>query len=90
VKVVHAGTRRTDDGLVTSGGRVLAITGVGADLAEARERAYAGVERIRIDGAHHRRDIALAAGSPLDARPARSSVHVETAASRPPQPPGES
>jgi phosphoribosylamine--glycine ligase len=61
VKVVHAGTRRTDDGLVTSGGRVLAVTGFGPDLAAARQRAYAGVACIRIDGAHHREDIARTA-----------------------------
>jgi len=61
VSVVHAGTRSTDEGLVTAGGRVLAVTAVGADLAEARQRAYAGAERIHVDGAHHRTDIARAA-----------------------------
>ena len=58
VDVIHAGTARNDDGLVTNGGRVLAVTAVGADVADARERAYAGVDRIHIDGAHHRTDIA--------------------------------
>jgi phosphoribosylamine---glycine ligase len=60
VEVVHAGTRTDDDGRVlTSGGRVLAVTAVGSDVAQARERAYAGVGALRIDGSHHRTDIAL-------------------------------
>ncbi|MDP9445285.1 MAG: phosphoribosylamine--glycine ligase, partial [Actinomycetota bacterium] len=41
----------------------LAVTAVGEDVAEARRRAYAGVERIRIDGAHYRTDIAAAAAA---------------------------
>jgi phosphoribosylamine---glycine ligase len=44
--------------VVTSGGRVLAVTAVGADVADARARAYAGVDAIRIDGSQHRTDIA--------------------------------
>jgi phosphoribosylamine--glycine ligase len=59
VDVVHAGTAVDGEGrLVTAGGRVLAVTAVGSDVADARARAYAGVEKIRIDGAHHRTDIA--------------------------------
>jgi phosphoribosylamine--glycine ligase len=58
VDVVHAGTRRDDGRLVTAGGRVLAVTATGPDLAAARARAYEGVARIRIEGAHHRTDIA--------------------------------
>jgi phosphoribosylamine---glycine ligase len=59
VDVIHAGTAVDDQGrLVTAGGRVLAVTAVGADVTDARARAYAGVEAIRIDGAHHRTDIA--------------------------------
>ena len=46
---------------MTAGGRVLSVTAVGADLAEAREMAYAGIDYIHIAGAHHRTDIALAA-----------------------------
>jgi phosphoribosylamine--glycine ligase len=61
VDVIHAGTALTEDGLVTAGGRVLAVTAVGDDLADARARAYAGVGHVRIDGAHHRTDIALKA-----------------------------
>lgn len=59
VSVLHAGTRRRDDGvLVTSGGRVLSVTARGDTVESAREHAYAAVDLIRIDGAHHRRDIA--------------------------------
>jgi len=60
--VLHAGTRLTDDfRVVSAGGRVLSVTGLGADLAEARSRAYDAVGRIRFPGAHYRRDIAGAA-----------------------------
>nr|WP_223185046.1 phosphoribosylamine--glycine ligase [Streptomyces sp. CBMA152] len=59
--VLHAGTRREGDAVVSAGGRVLSVTATGADLAEARERAYAAVARIRLDGAQHRSDIALKA-----------------------------
>jgi phosphoribosylamine--glycine ligase len=62
VTVFHAGTARDREGrLITAGGRVLAVTGQGSTLAEARDRAYAGVDRIRFDGMHHRTDIAAAA-----------------------------
>jgi len=62
VDVIHAGTARDAEGrLVTAGGRVLSVTAVGVDLAEAREKAYAGIDYIHISGAHHRTDIALAA-----------------------------
>jgi phosphoribosylamine--glycine ligase len=60
--VVHAGTRRRDDGLiVSSGGRVVAATATGATLAEARDRAYALVATIGLPGGQHRSDIALRA-----------------------------
>jgi phosphoribosylamine--glycine ligase len=55
--VFHAGTRRDDSSLVTSGGRVLGVTGLGATLAEAQQRAYAACEQIHFDGAYYRRDI---------------------------------
>jgi phosphoribosylamine--glycine ligase len=59
--VQHAGTRRQANGhLVTSGGRVLTVTGLGSDLATARECAYEAVRHIRIEGGQHvRTDIAL-------------------------------
>lgn len=62
VQIFHAGTRRQDDQIVTSGGRVLAVTALGDDVAQARTRAYGAVARIHFEGCHFRRDIALAAG----------------------------
>jgi phosphoribosylamine--glycine ligase len=60
--VLHAGTARREDGaLVSSGGRVLACTATGPDLARAREAAYALVRGVHLDGSHYRTDIALAA-----------------------------
>ena len=61
VDVLHAGTRRDGDTVVSSGGRVLSVTAVGADLARARESAYAALEQIRLPGGHARTDIALRA-----------------------------
>ena len=59
VDVFHAGTSVSDDGMITaSGGRVLSITAHGDSVAQARERAYAAVDLVRLDGAHYRRDIA--------------------------------
>lgn len=60
--VLHAGTARDGAGrVVSAGGRVLNVVGVGADLAEARERAYATLAGIDLPGGHYRRDIALPA-----------------------------
>jgi phosphoribosylamine---glycine ligase len=62
VTVFHAGTARDEDGrLMTAGGRVLAVTGRGADLAEARDRAYRGIAAIRFEGMQFRTDIAAGA-----------------------------
>ncbi len=58
VLVFHAGTRRDGDQLVTSGGRVLGVTGRGSNLSDARERAYAAVNVIAFEGCHFRTDIA--------------------------------
>jgi phosphoribosylamine--glycine ligase len=58
VTVYQAGTRQEPDGaLVTDGGRVLGVTGQGADLRAALDRAYAGIDRIHFEGATVRRDI---------------------------------
>jgi phosphoribosylamine---glycine ligase len=58
VHVYHAGTRRGPDGVVqTAGGRVLGVTGLGKDLAEARQRAYAACEVIEFAGKQMRTDI---------------------------------
>ena len=56
--VFHCGTKADGDGVVTSGGRVLSVTGLGATLREAVDAAYAGVGRISFDGMFFRRDIA--------------------------------
>ncbi|GAA4911929.1 phosphoribosylamine--glycine ligase [Streptomyces coeruleoprunus] len=56
--VLHAGTKRDGDAVVSAGGRVLSVTATGKDLAQARERAYAAAGRIRLEGSHHRTDIA--------------------------------
>jgi phosphoribosylamine--glycine ligase len=48
---------------VTNGGRVFGVTGTGRTLAEAREQAYAGADRIAFAGIRYRRDIALAAAA---------------------------
>jgi phosphoribosylamine--glycine ligase len=58
VVVFHAGTRSSDGRLVTAGGRVLDVTAVGADVAEARERVYAALERIECPTLRWRSDIA--------------------------------
>jgi phosphoribosylamine--glycine ligase len=55
--VFHAGTETKDDGLVTSGGRVLAVSSWGDDLRAAIRGAYDGVEKITFDGAFYRKDI---------------------------------
>jgi len=60
VQLVHAGTIRVSDGVVSAGGRVLAVTGTGPDLATARARAYRGVAAIDLPGAQWRHDIAPA------------------------------
>ncbi len=60
--VLHAGTAVDKNGsIVSSGGRALSVVATGADLAQARERAYAVVDRITLKGSIHRTDIALAA-----------------------------
>ena len=62
VKVFHAGTATGDDGtLVTSGGRVLGVTALGADIAAAQKRAYEAVEKITWTDCFCRTDIAARA-----------------------------
>jgi phosphoribosylamine--glycine ligase len=62
VHVIHAGTARDEEGrLVTAGGRVLGVTAVGADVADARAKAYEAVATISFPGAQWRRDIAAVA-----------------------------
>jgi phosphoribosylamine--glycine ligase len=70
VHVLHAGTRLDDGTLVSAGGRVLSVTSVGLSLADAREKAYAGVGQVRMRGGFWRTDIA--------ARAARGEISVPT------------
>jgi phosphoribosylamine--glycine ligase len=60
-EVFHAGTAESAGEIVTAGGRVLGVTGLGATPGEARDRAYAAAERIRFDGRQLRSDIAARA-----------------------------
>jgi phosphoribosylamine--glycine ligase len=60
-EVFHAGTARRGGEIVTAGGRVLNVTGLGATPGEARDRAYAAAERIEFDGRQMRTDIAARA-----------------------------
>jgi len=57
--VFHAGTSSTAAGLVSSGGRVLTVTGIGKDLTEARDCAYRAISQIQLQGSFYRTDIAL-------------------------------
>jgi phosphoribosylamine--glycine ligase len=58
VKVFQAGTMMQDGRPVSTGGRVLGVTALGADLQQARERAYQAVEKINFDNSYYRKDIA--------------------------------
>jgi phosphoribosylamine--glycine ligase len=57
LKTFHAGTRLVDGQVVTNGGRVLCVVGLGADVASAQRRAYEGVARISWADRYYRRDI---------------------------------
>jgi phosphoribosylamine--glycine ligase len=71
VTVFHAGTSRDAEGVVrTAGGRVLAVTALGPDLAAARERAYRAVGLVGFDDMQYRHDIAAAAAVAAAATPA--------------------
>ena len=60
-EVLHAGTAASGDQIVTAGGRVLNVTGLGETVKEARRRAYAAAEKVQFDGKQMRTDIALRA-----------------------------
>jgi phosphoribosylamine--glycine ligase len=70
VEVLHAGTRLSDGQVVSSGGRVLSVTARGSSLADARDRAYAGVAAVQMRGGFSRSDIA--------ARAVRGEITVPT------------
>ena len=55
--VFHAGTALKDDQMVTNGGRVLGVTGLGTDIPRAIERTYQAVKKISWEGVHYRTDI---------------------------------
>jgi phosphoribosylamine--glycine ligase len=61
VQIFHAGTRREKGEILTSGGRVLAVTALGKSVGDARRRAYKAVAQVHFEGCHYRRDIALGA-----------------------------
>ena len=67
VELLHAGTAEEDGRLVTAGGRVLNVTGIGATPGEARDRAYAAADRVQFDGKQMRRDIAARAVDRVEA-----------------------
>jgi phosphoribosylamine--glycine ligase len=58
-QIFHAGTSQSADSLLSAGGRVLTVTGIGADLTEARDRAYRAISQIQLEGSFYRTDIAL-------------------------------
>lgn len=76
----HAGTARRDSTIVTAGGRVLSVVGLGRDLAEATERAYAAAELVHFEGRQLRRDLGARARAAAQLRPdeggRRASVGV--------------
>jgi phosphoribosylamine--glycine ligase len=57
VVVFHAGTKRIGDKILTGGGRVLGVTGLGATIKEAINKTYRAVEKIKFEGMHYRKDI---------------------------------
>ncbi|MBA2256200.1 MAG: phosphoribosylamine--glycine ligase [Thermoleophilaceae bacterium] len=67
-EVLHAGTAERDGTVVTAGGRVLNVTGIGDGPAEARQRAYEAADRIEFDGKQCRRDIGAHAEEMVAAR----------------------
>ena len=74
VKVFHAGTKKEGEHILTDGGRVLAVTALGRDLAAARSKAYAATEKIRFTGMHYRKDIGQRAIQPASADPHVSAM----------------
>ncbi len=58
VMVFHAGTAQKDGNIVTTGGRVLGVTGLGNTIADAKAKAYQAVEKIKFEKAYYRTDIA--------------------------------
>lgn len=62
--IIHAATARDSHGnLISAGGRVLAVVGLGEGIEEARAQAYESIGKIQLEGAFYRRDIAAAAAT---------------------------
>lgn len=59
VQIFHSGTAMNGNGLVSAGGRIMTVTGIGSDLTEARNRAYRAISQIELEGSFYRSDIAL-------------------------------
>lgn len=59
IMVFHAGTKKTPEGYVTNGGRVLGVTAMGDDIESARELAYKTMEVVGFEGCHYRKDIGI-------------------------------
>ncbi|WP_072687032.1 phosphoribosylamine--glycine ligase [Rhodococcus marinonascens] len=59
--ILHAGTKMVEGQVVSAGGRVLSIVGVGPDLTAARDDAYGKIATVKLPGSHYRKDIGLAA-----------------------------
>ncbi|NOJ60128.1 phosphoribosylamine--glycine ligase [Arthrobacter sp. 260] len=83
VQVLHAGTAKKRGKVVSAGGRVLAVVGLGDDLAAARAKAYSGLAELKLKGGQYRTDIALVAaqGGIVVASPAPSPVTALSAGS---------
>jgi phosphoribosylamine--glycine ligase len=58
-QIYHAGTTQSGGSLLSGGGRVMTVTGIGTDLTEARDRAYRAISQIELEGSFDRTDIAL-------------------------------
>jgi phosphoribosylamine--glycine ligase len=58
-QIYHAGTTQSGGSLLSTGGRVMTVTGIGTDLTEARDRAYRAISQIELEGSFYRTDIAL-------------------------------
>ncbi len=58
-QIFHAGTSQSGQSLVSTGGRVMTVTGIGSDLTQARDRAYRAISQIELSGSFYRSDIAL-------------------------------
>ena len=59
--IFHAGTKRIGNKILTNGGRVIGVTGLGGTIKEAINKTYAGVNKISFEGMHYRKDIAYRA-----------------------------